>query len=249
MVDDGRVALVTGAGGDLGRAIALLLARRGLTVALNGRNRAALEETRRQVAAAGGQALVLVADVGEPPEVAEMMAQVGQEYGRLDVLVNNAGINRDGPFDTMPVQDWDAVLRTNLTGPFLVTQAALPWLRQGEAPSVVNITARTALTGRANGANYCAAKAGLEMLTRCLAVELAPQIRVNAVAPGATDTTEVRERHGLDREANRERYLEAIPLARVSSPAEMAAMVAFVALDAPFMTGSTLLVDGGRNLR
>ena len=251
----GRVAVVTGSGRGLGRAIALELARRGLAVVTNAaRNPAQAEETAAVARAKYGvPAVAVAASVAAPEEVARLFALVERDFGRLDVLVNNAGVNRDGPFRQMGLQQWQDVVSTNLTGVFLCCRAALPLLEAGAeatggTSAIVNVTARTALRARRDGANYCAAKAGVTMLTKCLALELAPKVRVNCVAPGSTDTDEVRERFALDTAAGLARMTGQIPLGRIAAPEEMARVVAYVALDATFMTGADLLADGGRNL-
>jgi acetoacetyl-CoA reductase/3-oxoacyl-[acyl-carrier protein] reductase len=244
------VAVVTGSGRGLGRAIAVKLAQRGLAVVVNAaRNGAEADESAALARACGVPALAVLADVSRREGVERLFGAVAARFGRLDVLVCNAGVNRDGPVAAMTDQQWQEVLNTNLTGPFMCCQAALPLMERAGGGSIVNITARTAQRPRRNGANYCSAKAGLSMLTRCLALELAPRIRVNAVAPGSTDTQEIRERFQLETAAGLERMVQAIPLGRIAAPEEMAELVAFVALDAGFMTGAEVVADGGRNLQ
>ncbi|MDP2872205.1 MAG: SDR family NAD(P)-dependent oxidoreductase [Bacillota bacterium] len=244
-----RVALVTGSGRGLGRAIAIELARRGLAVVVNSsRNPEQAGRTAELIRAAGGQAEAVVADVSSPADVARLFEAIDRTFGRLDVLVNNAGINRDVDFREMSDRQWFDVLATNLSGPFLCSRAAVPLMDRAGGGSIVNITARTAYRPRKRGANYCAAKAGLSMLCQCMALELAPSIRVNCVAPGTTDTAEVRERFDLDTPDGMARMLAPIPLGRIATPEEVARFVAYVALDAGFMTGQDVLYDGGRNL-
>ncbi len=245
-----RVALVTGAGRGLGRAIAFEFAARGLSVAVNGspRSPGEVEATAEEIRKQDGAALGLVTDIRDSDAVRLMFDQVGATFGRLDVLVNNAGVNRDADFREMTDEQWERVLATNLTGPFLCCRAAVPLMDRAGGGSIVNITARTAYRPRKRGANYCAAKAGLSMLSKCLALELAPSIRVNCVAPGTTDTSEVRERFSLDTADGMARMLAPIALGRIATPEEIARLVAFVALDAGFMTGADVLYDGGRNL-
>lgn len=241
--------MVTGSGRGLGRAIALEFAARGLAVVVNaGRSRDEADATVEMIRSRGGSAIAVVADVGDPHAVNGMFALVRNTYGRLDVLVNNAGVNKDEDFREMTDWQWQEVLSTNLTGPFLCCRAAVPLMDMAGGGSIVNITARTAYRPRRRGANYCSAKAGLSMLSKCLALELAPSIRVNCVAPGTTDTAEVRERFDLDSAEGMARMLAPIGLGRIATPEEMAKLVAFVALDAGFMTGADVLCDGGRNL-
>ncbi len=249
MQPDLKVALVTGSGRGLGRAIAVELARRGVAVVVNAAtNIEQAHETRDIVSSFGVPAMALRADVSNESDVDCMFRQVAARFGRLDVLVNNAGINRDICFASMSVEHWKEVMDTNLTGTFLCTKAALPLMQTAGAGSVVNITARTALRARTHGANYCASKAAVSMLTRCLALELSPTVRVNAVAPGTTDTEEIRHRYSLDTAEGVDAIESSIPLRRIASPEEIARLVVFVALDAHFMTGEEVLIDGGRNL-
>lgn len=245
----GKVALITGSGRGLGRSIALELAARGLAVVTNSARQAGeAEETAALARQLGVPGLSVVADVSRSADVSALFRRVDEEFGRLDVLVNNAGRNRDSGFRTLSEELWDEVIQTNLKGPYLCCRAAIPLMDRAGGGSIVNITARTAYRARPNGANYCAAKAGLAMLTRCLALELAPDIRVNSVAPGTTDTAEVRERFALDTAQGMAKMTSQIPLGRIAGPAEVAKLVAFVALDATFMTGQDVLYDGGRNL-
>jgi acetoacetyl-CoA reductase/3-oxoacyl-[acyl-carrier protein] reductase len=243
------VAVVTGSGRGIGRAIALELAGRGLAVVTNSvRQAAEAEDTAEAVRQLGVPGLAVVADVSRGDGVSCLFARVEEHFGRLDVLINNAGRNRDAPFRSLSEEHWDDVMDTNLKGPYLCCRAAVALMDRAGGGSIVNITARTAYRARTNGANYCAAKAGLAMLTRCLALELAPDIRVNSVAPGTTDTAEVRERFALDTEAGLAKMVSQIPLGRIAAVAEAAKLVAFVALDAGFMTGQDVLYDGGRIL-
>ena len=244
-----RIALVTGSGRGLGRAIAEELARRGFHVVVNCAHSARqAAETVAAIQTAGGTAEAIIADITDPAAVMDMFARVLAQHGRLDVLINNAGINRDGDFRTMSDADWHAVLATNLTGPFLCSRAAVPLFERAGGGSIVNITARTAQRPRKRGANYCAAKAGLSMLSKCMALELAPTIRVNCVAPGTTDTAEVSERFALHTPEGMSKMLAPIALDRIATPDEIARLVAFVAVEATFMTGEEVLYDGGRNL-
>jgi len=248
-MDACRVALITGAGRGLGRAIALEFARRGLSVVVNcSRSPDEVDATAEAIRSGGGRAEAVVADVSAPAGVARLFEAVDRVFGRLDVLVNNAGINRDAGFREMTQSQWFDVLSTNLSGPFLCSQAGVPLMDRAGGGSIVNITARTAYRARARGANYCAAKAGLSMLSKCMALELAPSIRVNCFAPGTTDTAEVRRRFALNTPEGMARVLAPIPLGRIAHPDEVARFVAYVALDATFMTGQDILYDGGRNL-
>jgi 3-oxoacyl-[acyl-carrier protein] reductase len=244
-----QIALVTGSGRGLGRAMAIEFARRGLAVVVNSaHNSGEAEATAEEIRSLGGRAELIIADVSDPAAVRDLFDRVAGTFGRLDVLVNNAGINRDAGFREMDDGQWFDVLATNLSGPFLCSRAAVPLMERAGGGSIVHITARTAHRPRKRGANYCAAKAGLSMLAKCMALELAPAIRVNCVAPGTTDTSEVRERFDLDTQEGMARMLAPIALGRIATPEEIAKLVAFVALDATFMTGHDVVYDGGRNL-
>lgn len=240
-----RVALVTGGGRGIGRAIALRLAQDGIAVAVNYRgNTAAANEVVRQIVDAGGRAVALGGDVAASGEAARLVNETVAQLGRLDILVNNAGITRDNLTLRLSEDDWDAVLSTNLKGAFLCAKAALrPLLRARESGRIVSVSSVVGLTGNAGQANYAAAKAGLLGLTKSLAREVASRgITVNAVAPGFI-TTEMTD--ALPAEM-RESVKATIPLGYFGTPEDVAATVAFLAsLAARYITGQVLSVDGG----
>jgi 3-oxoacyl-[acyl-carrier protein] reductase len=243
------VAFVTGSGRGIGRAVALGFARRGLSVVTNA-NRHPEEalDTARTARDMGVDAIAAPGDMSNPAQVSDAFRLIDERFGRLDVLVCCAGLNRDRPAVEITEADWDAVVDTNLKGPFFCSQAAVPLMKKAGMGSITFIAARTAHRPRANGASYCASKAGLVMLAKCLAIELAPAIRVNSVSPGTTETVEVRERHSLDTPEGMARMTGSIPLHRISGVDELARFVAYIALDAGFMTGADTVIDGGRNL-
>jgi acetoacetyl-CoA reductase/3-oxoacyl-[acyl-carrier protein] reductase len=246
-----RIAIVTGGSRGLGAAIATHLAEDGATVIVNYvRNAASANTTVRNIIERGGHAEAVQADVSEPAGIERLFEHIRKAHGRLDVLVNNAGINRDGAFLEMKLADWDAVHATNLRGPFLCCQQAARLMLASPPDDggkcIVNIGASTGVRGRANGANYCTAKAGLMVLTRCLALELAPHVRVNTVVPGLVATDETRERFHLDDAAAAERHTQQIPLRRLGTPGDIAEAVAFLcSTQARYITGQTLYVNGG----
>jgi 3-oxoacyl-[acyl-carrier protein] reductase len=239
---DGRVALVTGAGGGIGAATALRLAQEGAVVAVLDRDAAGVEGTAESVRAAGGVPLSLVGDVTDRASVEQVVRQVAEQHGRLDVLINNAGINRDAMAAKMTEEQWDAVLDVNLKGTFLCSQAAFAVMREQNAGCIVN-TASISAEGNIGQANYAASKAGLMGLTRTLALEWARYgIRVNCIAPGGTETRMIA---GIP-DHIREQALSRIPLKRFAQPAEIAAVHAFlVSDDASYITGQVIFVDGG----
>lgn len=238
----GQTALVTGASRGIGKAVALELAAAGATVAVNYANsNAGADAVVAEITAQGGSAYALQADVSQEEEVNALVEAVIKRSGSLDVLVNNAGITRDGLLMRMKTSDWQAVINLNLTGVFLCTRAVTrPMLKQKRG-RIVNITSVVGLMGNAGQANYAAAKAGVIGFTRSSAKELASRgITVNAVAPGfiATDMT---------KDLQAEALLAAIPLGRYWEVAEVAGAVRFLAADpaAAYITGQVLQVDGG----
>ena len=241
-----KVALVTGASQGIGRATALALASGGAKVAAAARNAEKLASLVAEIEGAGGVALAVPMDVADPAQVKAGLQQVTGKFVRLDILVNNAAITRDTLALRMKLEDWESVLRTNLTGAHLCIQQALgPMLKQ-RGGRIINITSVVAETGNAGQANYVASKAGLIGLTRAIAAEVASRsITVNAVAPGfiATPMTDV-----LLQEI-KEKMLTLIPLGRFGTDRDVAAAVVFLASDeAGYITGQVLGVNGGMHM-
>ncbi|MDR7434188.1 MAG: 3-oxoacyl-ACP reductase family protein [Armatimonadota bacterium] len=241
----GKVALVTGAAHGIGRAIVHAFVREGAAVALN--YHTSEEEALSVVRAltdAGGKAIAVRADVSRYDQVQEMVHRVIEAFGRIDILVNNAGRIDRTPFRELSEESWDAMMAVNLKGPFLCVQAVLPYMERQGGGVILNIGSMRGLIG-GGAVHYAVSKAGLLMLTKCLAAELAPHIRVNAIAPGYTET---RIQAYLTLERRRE-IAERIPLRRFATPEEVARAAVFLASDrARYITGQTLVVDGGMSM-
>jgi 3-oxoacyl-[acyl-carrier protein] reductase len=239
----GKIALVTGASQGIGRACALELAAQGATVALAARNIEKLAAVAAEIEAAGGAARAYALDVSSEDSIKTCAKSILADLGAVHILVNNAGITKDGLALRMKLVDFDDVLRTNLTGAFLLTQAVISSMMKSRWGRVINITSVVGETGAAGQANYAASKAGLIGLTKSLAREFASRnITVNAIAPGFIQTAMTDELT----EAQKTAILAQIPLARYGADADIASAVAFLASDsAGYITGHTLDINGG----
>jgi 3-oxoacyl-[acyl-carrier protein] reductase len=241
-----KVAVVTGASQGIGRETALALAEAGAKVIVAARSEEKLTALAGAIAATSGEAFALKMDVADAEQVKAGFKQIIEKFGRLDILVNNAAVTRDGLAMRMKKDDWDAVLQTNLTGAHFCIQQALPTMMKARAGRIINISSVVAQSGNAGQANYVAAKAGLIGLTKAIAIEIASRnITVNAVAPGFIETpmTDVLP------DKVKEELKVRIPLGRMGSARDVASAIVFLASDeAGYITGHVLNVNGGMHL-
>ena len=241
---DGKVALVTGAGKNIGRSIALRLARDGAAVAVNGRrDLAAVAAVVAEIRAAGGQAIAAMADVSDPDAARRAVEQVAAELGGLDILVSNAGLRRQTPFLAISVAEWREIMSVALDGAFFLAQAAVPHMTTRGGGAIIAMSGMSHHVGTPNRCHVSASKAALEGLMRSLAVELGPQrIRCNCIAPGTIDTVRGASAGVLPNSLT----LDGVPLGRRGTTDEIAAMVRLLAgPEGAYITGQTIHVNGG----
>ena len=238
-----QVALVTGGGKRIGREIALTLGRAGANVVVNyNQSREGAEATVREITAMGVRAVALRADVTRPKQVTAMFAAVEKRFGRLDLLVNNAGIFFPKTWDELEEKDFDRVLGANLKGPFFCAQAAARMMMRQGGGNIVNISSLGGLQSWPSYMHYCASKAGLISLTKTLAKALAPTIRVNSVAPGTILFP------GEKRDGNIRKAVKGTPLQKTGTGADIAETVLFLATHSDYITGQVFVVDGGESI-
>ncbi len=244
----GKTVLITGAGRSLGRSTALAFGEAGANVCVNYAHSAdGANAVVSDIKAAGSRAIACHADVSESEQLQAMVDETIATFGSIDVLINNAGLSIDGPFLDMTESDWDRVFEINLKGPFLLSQAVARHMLAVNGGVIINISATTTTSGRPNAANYCSSKAGLNMLTKCMALELGPTIRVNGLGLGFADSPLVRELYSAE-QINE--VLHSTPLKRMTSYEETASFIKLLASESvSFVTGQTIMYDGGRNMR
>ncbi len=244
----GKSVLITGASGGLGQQLAVDFAQQGAKVTVNySSSQAAADKVVDQIKQAGGQAFACRADISRAEDVKAMVAQTVETYGGVDILINNAGISIDAPFLKLSEEDWDKVMDVNLKGPFLLSQAVGRHMVAAGKGRIINISATTAIQGRIGNANYTASKAGLNMLTQSMALELGPEVSVNTVALGFVDSSLVRKLFSTD---DLKQAQDNVPLKRLTTYPETSAFVMMLASDtAAFVTGQTIPFDGGRVMR
>ncbi len=245
----GKVALVTGAGTGIGRACALLFAREGARVAVAARRAEPLATVTAEMARAGGETLAVQCDVTQARQVQDAMRAIVGRFGRLDVVVNNAGALIAATAEETSDADWDRIIDVNVKGTFLVSRAALPELRRTGGGSIINIGSILSLVGMKKRAAYCAAKGGVLLLTRAMALDHAHErIRFNCICPGLVETELIRDLFTgtPEREDLLRQRIEQIPLGRLGQPEDVARLAVFLASEeSSWITGAALSVDGG----
>lgn len=241
-----RVVLVTGSSSGLGAALIENFAKKGFGVVINYIVEKEAQELYDKLAETTSESKIMKckADVSSRAEVKAMFDSVIARFGRIDVLINCAGINRDAPFDEMTDENWDAVVSTHLKGHFICSQEYV-FHNPDREGVIINLGAACALQGRMNGVNFCSAKAGIIAMTKCLARELAPRIRVNCLVPGSVETREVIDRYNLETQEGLEKELGTLPLGRLGELEDVVQMVECM-IEAKFTTGESFFVNGGQ---
>ena len=241
-----RIAVITGASRGIGECSAKLIAKQGRHVVLVARKADTLEKVKADIEAAGGTASVKTCDIGDGAALTDLMEKIADEYGRLDVLVNNAGMTQDGLLLRMSDEQFDDVIRVNLRSAFITCRCAVRWMMRGKFGRIVNIASVAGTVGNAGQANYSASKAGLIGLTKSLAKEMASKnITANVVAPGFIDTAMTSDLPPQVKEGAK----QLTPMRRFGKPEEIASAVAYLASDeASYTTGQVLAVDGGMTM-
>lgn len=245
LFEEGTIALVTGGSAGIGRAVAIDLAAKGATVVINyNRSREGAEETLNVIREAGGKAAIVKADVSDPDEVDAMFAKIKKHFKKLDILVNNSGVTRDGYLMMMSREAFDTVIKTNLYGCYYCTQGAIRLMCAAKnGGAIVNISSTSGVVGQEGQANYSASKGAIVSFTKTVAKEYARHgIRANVVAPGFIDTRMTQ----ANRKLLEDKYMQYIPMGRFGEPQEIANVVTFLASDlASYITGKTIVADGG----
>ncbi len=249
MSDDSRVALVTGSATGVGRACAVRFAKLGFDVVVNySKSEDDAKRTVSLVEAEGQRALLMQCNVRNDADVKQMIAQIDREWGRLDVLVNNAAMTyfvEHADLDAMTEEKWDDILAVNVKGPFFVTRAAVPLLKQSDAAAVVNVSSTAGVVGAGSSIAYCASEGALNNMTKSLARALAPRIRVNSVCPGPIDSRWLRGHLSAD---ELQAMTNDFPIPRPAQPDDIADAVIYLATGTTLTTGQLLVVDGGRTM-
>ena len=245
----GKVAIVTGGGSGIGRAIALALVAAGAKVAVLGRRRELLENVVKQVSEGGGEATAVIGDVARESDARKAADETEKAFGRIDVLVNNAGALSVSTIDSISEEEWDRVMATNLKGPFLMSRSVLPAMRRAGGGSIINVGSVLGLVAMRDRAAYCASKGGVTLLTKAMALDHAHEkIRVNCICPAIVETDLIRDLFSKTEEGRqtRDARMRTLPLGRFGKPADIAGLAVFLASEeSSWMTGVAVPVDGG----
>lgn len=243
-----KTVLITGASRGIGRQLALDFGGDRANVCVNyAHSDVEAQRVVSEIESSGGKAILCKADIADSKQVNDMVDAAIKAFGRIDILVNNAGLNIDAAFLDMREEDWDRVYEVNIKGPFLVSQSVANQMMNGDGGIIINLSATTAIQGRVNASNYCSSKAGLNMLTKCMALELGPKIRVNGIGLGFIDSPLVGE---LFTEEQLTQVVDSTPMGRLTSIVETATFIKLLASKSTsFVTGQTIMFDGGRNMR
>ena len=240
----GKTSLVTGAGRNMGKTIALELVREGADLAINYfSSKKGAEETRAEAENLGVKAISFEADLSKVDQIQNMVKKVESEFGKIDILVNNSGMITEAKLDEINEEIWDRTMDVNLKGLFFCSKIVSEGMRKRKSGKIVNISSLGGIKAWPSFVAYCTSKAGVLMLTKCLALSLAPDIQVNSIAPGIISFP-----GDLD-EVKRENFIKRIPLKRLGTYDEVAKTVIFLCRDSTYITGQTILVDGGLDLR
>ncbi|MEL7564869.1 MAG: 3-oxoacyl-ACP reductase family protein [Dehalobacterium sp.] len=248
-MDNSKAILVTGSSRGIGRELVKFFAQKGHKVAVNyAKSENEAQSLYDEISSYNKDIILVKADISDRLQVKNMFQKIVQKFGRIDVLINNAGINMDASFMDMSDEKWQRVIDTNLTGNFICSQEfVFAFNNAGNESSghIINIASNSSITGRKNGANYCSAKAGVVTLTKCLALELAPSIKVNCIMLGYVDTEEVMERYMLHDKNYYDRMMETIPLRRLGTSDDVCKAANFIINESSYMTGQSLFINGG----
>jgi len=248
-MDNNKVIFITGASRGIGREMAKYFALKGNKVAINyAKSQDEAQSLNQEIYSYNKDIVTVQADISNRAQVKDMFQKTVHKFGRIDVLINNASINLDASFIDMSDEKWQRVIDTNLTGNFICSQEfvfAYHAAGNNSGGDIINIASNSSITGRKNGANYCSAKAGVVTLTKCLALELAPRIKVNCIMLGYVNTEEVMERYRLHDKTNYDRMIETIPMERLGTPEDVCRAANFLINQSSYMTGQSLFINGG----